>query len=235
MFRSKLLVGTVVAAATLGLSGVALANGGSYNPGYTPAPMSADSGAGFFVGLQGGYGLTHWDNIENHNTFNANVNVSRESGFVGRVFGGYMFNKYLGAEAGWAYLPSRIKVRAASNTSSETTVHNWAADISGVFVVPIQDQFGVFTKVGLNYFNSNSAPDMENSTSTNLQEDDLGSWNVVYGAGVFYDVMPQIRVTAAWKRYTGHGDVNDKYQPNPDVFLLGLQYRFASNFFSGDF
>lgn len=230
MSRIKFLVGTIAAAAAVGMSSAALANGGSYEPDYgTPASVGSDNGAGFYLGLQGGYALTHWKNI---GTRGVDLSVSRSNGFAGRVFGGYAFNKYLGFEAGWTYLPSRVKIKESDNLSSSTTTKNWAADGSFVLTVPVAQQFGVYSKIGLGYLHSRDAIRLlDTDVTTLLKKGTHSSWNVTFGAGGYYDITPQIRATLGWRRFEGSPELNNKYQPNPDVFLVGLQYRFPYDVF----
>src|SRR3990167_40269 len=203
MFRSKLLVGAIAAAATMGMSGVALANGGSYEPDYsTPAPMSSDGGAGLYLGVQGGYALTHWKNIAGK-AIRVPDTVNKDDGFAGRAFAGYAFNKYIALEGGWTYLPSSIKASDRSDAlKSKTSIDNWAADGSFVLSVPVIQQFGLYTTVGLGYFSSKGAVKLAHSSHSNtIRKANMASWNVTFGGGAYYDITSRIKATLGWRRY----------------------------------
>ncbi len=237
MVKNKLLVG--LASAAVILSGAAFANGGSMDSSYA-APMAATSGggdggsSGIFVGLNAGYGLTHWNNLEGTSVSGNSIQlfkVNNPNGFTGGALVGYQFNKNFGIEGAWEYLPSNVAVNGT--TSGSTKVKSWAADISGVLSAPIQDKFGVFGQIGVGYLRATGAPDISSSSNTGIIRQTLGIWNVVVGAGAYYDITDQIRANLSWKRYNGYAKINKHYQPNPDLFLVGLQYRFNTDLFGG--
>lgn len=232
----KLLVG--LAGAAVVLSGAAFANGGSAADSGYAAPMAAsdsDNGSGIYLGVNAGYGLTHWRNVQG-DSLNAapsvTLNVSNTDGFAGGALLGYQFNKNFGLEGAWEYLPSNVSVTPFTSGSS-LKVKNWAADFAAVLSAPIQDKFGLFGKLGVGYLRSNNAPTLNTATQTSVTGQNLGSWNIAVGAGAYYDITSQVRASLAWQRYEGHTMINGKYQPNPDLFLAGLQYRFGSDLFGG--
>ena len=60
---TKLLTSVVTGVAALGLTTVALANGGSFVPAPGPA-LAPPSESSFYIGGSAGWGDTHWDNIK---------------------------------------------------------------------------------------------------------------------------------------------------------------------------
>lgn len=221
MFKNKLIIGAIVGTAALGISGAAMAYGGAFTE-----PVTAETDAGFFLGGEAGYGLSHWDNLEN--TVNGYV-VSRENGFAGRVYGGYMFNKNFDVELGWTYLPSSVRMTAPGGAPSQK-IDNWAVDGSARLSQEIQDGFGIYGLLGLHWMRSkdvfffNTAP-----TITQKSNDTV---NVTFGAGVYYAVNPNINITAGWRYYRGHAKVKNQYQPSMDAFMAGATYRFPMDIFN---
>lgn len=57
--------------------------------------------------------------------------------------------------------------------------------------------------------------------------DSVGRFNVLYGAGMTYDIIPNLVADASWTRYTGHGKLGNSYQPDADLFALGITYKFS--------
>ncbi len=243
-FQKKSLVLALAAAGALGLSSVALANGG----GFGAAPVApADTGAGFVIGAQGGYADTHWDNTLNFfnliNTIGADGDdVSsdvKDSGFAARLYLGYNVNHNFGIEAGYVFLPN-AKVTLTDNTSGDSQtikIKNYAIDLVAKLMVPVSDGFGLYAKAGGAYFHSTYDPN--SGTFTNLDGvtqssyDTASHFGPAYGVGAFYEFNQNIGIDLSWMHYSGNnqqfdsnGNLNTDYQPNPDLALLGIYYKF---------
>lgn len=245
----KIIIAAIASVAGLGFSSIALAN--------CCAPAAAtpccDTGAGFVIGIQGGYGDTHWDNVfpSQGNTFTTTLggntlvatssNSVDDDGFAGRVYAGYDFNHYFGLEAGYIYLP-QAKTNGSTvvtangvvvaSSSFSTTIDNYAVDLLAKLMVPVVNGFGLYAKAGGAYFHSSgdfSTPEFGGSDSTSH----IGP---AFGVGASYEIIPNLALDLSWMRYSGDGEVitsnggvNSDYQPNPDVVLLGLSYKFPTS------
>ncbi len=209
MFHKKTLAVTIAGVVALGLSSAAFANGGTYSA--PPAPKS-DSALYFGLGL--GLGDTSWSNVES----DANIKDIDDVGFAFRLYGGYQFNKYFSAELGYAHwAETDVKYYVAS----ETNIKTYALDLSGKMTVPVAMGFGVYAKLGGAYLHSSST----------ANGDSTGTFNVLYGAGVSYDIMPNLVADASWTRYNGHAKLSaNSYQPDADLYLLGFTYKFPMEF-----
>jgi opacity protein-like surface antigen len=222
MSKKNIAISMVLGVASLGLVTSTFAN--SYNDGYIQAPVpvataspyadSSFNAAGFVIGLEGGYADTHWDNLAV-----THLSIS-DSGFAGRAFLGYDFNQYFGVESGFIFLPdAKFSV---DNIDADAKIRNYAIDLLAKVSVPVTSGFKLYAKAGAGYFNSklsSSLPGEEGQTNSHV--------GPAFGVGAGYEVVPNLTINLSWMRYSGHGKVfSDNYQPNPDVVLLGLSYKF---------
>lgn len=245
-FQKKALVLSLSGAAALGLSTIALANGG----GYGVAPVApVDTGAGFVIGAQGGYADTHWDNVLNSFNLVDTIDIDgvadtvtsdvKDSGFAARLYLGYDVNRFFGIEAGYVFLPNAKVTLTDTSSGLSTTpkIKNYAIDILAKLVVPVAEGFGIYAKAGGAYFHSKYDPN--SGTFTNLDGvtqsnfSNTSHFGPAYGVGAFYEFNQNVGIDLAWMHYSGdnrmftsNGNINTDYQPNPDLALLGLYYRF---------
>jgi len=181
----------------LGFCSGALASGVQYAP---PAPAAPAWNPGVYLGLQAGYGMTYWDNI----------GAKDEDGFAGRVYLGYDFHPNFAIEAGYTMWFTEPKWGSAKGD------YPWAIDLVGKIKAHVIDQFGLYAKLGVDYLYS-KVPVTNNKDN----------FNVVYGAGAYYDFTPNISADISWTRYGGNSDLTSSdYMPYMDLFALGVQYKF---------
>lgn len=208
----KLLVVSAVAA--LGLSTVVFAGG---LPEDMPmAPVAAGSDAGFYLGVEGGYDMTHYKNLDK------SYEVSKDNGFAGRAFLGYDINKQFAVEFGYSYFFNKAKLADKNEPSSYYTQYKTQAfDLFGKGKLPITDEFGLYAKLGVGYLMT-SVTDY-GWTGTESPK----NFNVAYGAGMDYSITSNIIANVEWLRYNGNAKLTTKdYQPNADAFMVGLRYKF---------
>lgn len=225
MLLNKSVIATTVGIAALGMSAAALANG-SFN-----APASSgvfgNSGAGFVVGVQGGYANTHWSNLDGfvNTLFGTNVSSTDDDGFAARGFIGYDFNKFFGLEAGYTYLPTSTTTITVAGNSASGDIDSYGLDLLGKISVPVTPVFKIYAKAGLGYLHA--------STSGNLFAGAGPSSHTgpAYGVGASYEIVPNLAIDASWLRYSGQGDVSSSnYIPEADVALIGLSYKFPTHY-----
>jgi opacity protein-like surface antigen len=130
------------------------------------------------------------------------------------VFGGYRVNRYLAAELAYRDLG---KVRASDATSTEY-IHTGVLDLSALGIVPIDQSFFVFGRVGAyNAWQSTSVRGVDDHTNTQL----------TYGGGVQWDFAGPWSVRAEWQRYKKVGETNGPYGVNYyDVLGVAGIWRF---------
>jgi OmpA-OmpF porin, OOP family len=248
MFKKTVLV----AALALGLSGVAFASGEEVAMPAAPAP---DFVPGIYVGIQGLYGLTGWDNLKQDTTTSETINpfsgvvtkhthsvkVDDENGFGGRVFLGYDFHKNFAVEAGYAYFGNTAKIMAVEDGKEAQLagIKTSAFDLVGKAKIPVSNGFGIYAKAGVGYlqskgFHDNVINDLLHIDTGIIRESDSESHvGLVYGLGVSYDITPNIITDLSWTRYDGNPSLKDgdkstfkDYQPNLNTFGLAIAYKF---------
>jgi opacity protein-like surface antigen len=215
MSKKTLITNAIIGIASLGITVPVFANY-YYDNGYyakapipvaTPSPYAYDPSASAFVfGLEGGYADTHWDNVEV-----PGMSIS-STGFTGRGYIGYEFNRYIGVESGFIYLPD------ASIDGVDGDISNYAIDVLGKISVPISSGFDIYAKAGIGYFDSSGSGALSGFGGTNI--------GPAFGVGAGYELRPNLAVNLSWMRYSGNGKIADTdYQPNPDALLLGMSYK----------
>ena len=130
-----------------------------------------------------------------------------------KIFGGYQFNKYLGAELGYAALGD---VKATFPTG-DVTVEAKAWDVMAVGTFPVADRFNVFGKLG--WFRADS-------DASGLASGSDSSSGLTYAIGAGYDFTRNFGLRAEWQRYTDVGGNNVGGETDADVMSIGVVYRF---------
>ncbi len=214
--KKNIFIGVVA----LGLSPLALAAGGVPCPTPTFNP-------GVYLGIEAGYGMTGWDNVATGTT---GFKVKDEDGFAGRAFVGYDFHPNFAVEAGYTFWFTKPKFnnRLTGMNAGKMDSYPWAIDLSGKIKAHVIDNFGLYAKLGVAYiketFDSTFAMNPGVDGKTFKKSSDI--FNVIYGAGAFYDITPNIMVDLGWTRYAGHKHMDTKYFPDLDLFAVSLSYKF---------
>ena len=214
----KLLVVSAIAA--LGLTSVAFAGG---LPEEMPAAPAAASDAGVYVGIEGGYGLTNWRNIENN--VSPPYSVIKDKGFVGRAFVGYDINKYFALETGFTYFFNKTEI-IKKNVALTSGIITQVVDLYGKIKAPVVDSFDLYAKLGACYLMSNIENPIGTLAASYNNEGNVKNFNVAFGAGADYSITPNIIANVEWPRNSGHLNGDNNYQTNTDAFMLGLRYKF---------
>lgn len=209
--KKNIFIGVVA----LGLSPLALASGG------VPCPTPVFN-PGVYLGIEAGYGMTGWDNA---GTSWNGYKVKDDDGFAGRAFIGYDFHPNFAIEAGYTswFTKTKFESRPSGTDLGKMDSYPWAVDLSGKIKAHVIDNFGLYAKVGVAYIKETF-----NSTYQNMGMGKKSSdiFNVIYGAGAFYDITPNIMVDLGWTRYDGHKHQTNEYFPDLDLFAVSLSYKF---------
>ena len=209
MLKKNLLFGAIA----LGLSGAAFGMGDkSLVDTFNPA---------FYLGLQAGYGLTNAGDISGLDDYEREWSVGHDNGAVGRIFIGYDFHKYFAAELGYMRFLQKTKLYADGVLANQVVVQTM--DLLGKAKFPINDFFGIYAKAGLGY-TMNSF----DSRDTAVYGNNNKYVGIVYGVGINYNITSNIMADLSWMRYgSGHHSINaDGFQPDYDLFMLGISYKF---------
>lgn len=217
----KVLVG----AAALGLTVAALANGNSV-PVVTAVPAS-EFNPGIYLGLQAGYGVAGWYRVKD------DYSVSDDNGLAGRLLLGYDFTKYWAAEVGYTYFGGKSKLKDGASTAV-SEIRTQAFDLVAKGKIPVVDKFDIYGKAGIAYLMSKGirkAVDAGDSwVGSNDKQNNVAA---VLGLGADYYFKPNLWMDLSWtkyivgKKFGGTTSYVDNYQPDTDLFVLGLNYKFV--------
>jgi OOP family OmpA-OmpF porin len=124
----------------------------------------------------------------------------------GKIYGGYQINPTWAAEAGYTDFGDHD---AANGTTKGNGTY-----IAAKATAPVNDQFAVYGKVGVQHSERKF-----NSPLVNVKDTDTGA----YGAlGVQYKLNQQVALTAEYERYGKEKDIGAK----ANVFSVGAHYNF---------
>lgn len=176
------------------------------------------SGGRWYVG--GGLGAASGLDLCNAFTpgFSTTAGSCDRSEFAGKAFGGYKFNKYVGAEGALVWLGSA----EANGTylGVPTTSDAWAGglELVGVGTLPITDKFGILGKLGGFVWS------VYNETGTGFDDYESGL-SFAMGAGLKYDINAHVGIRFEWERFWDVGN-STVSSGDVDMFTIGGLYRF---------
>lgn len=179
--------------------------------------LAANTSSGLYVGASAGYADTHWDNL-NGGMSAVGLSGFSHTGFGGSVYAGYDFNQYLAVQAGYVYFPN-AKLSVLGNSA---TIKTYGVDALGKITVPVTGNLGLFAEAGPGYLHS-SASASGNGFSVSGSN---GNVNLVYGFGANYAFTPNLVADVSFTRFNGHDRLDNNYQPNADLYAVGLAYKF---------
>lgn len=134
-----------------------------------------------------------------------------------KLFGGYQFNKYLGAELGYTDLG---KVKASGGgLSAKAKIDGF--ELTGVGTLPLADKFSAYAKLG---FIRSDVDTSAKFAGVKVSEKDH-STDLTFGLGLRYDFTSSVGARLEWQHYdnvgnssTGKSDVN--------LLSVGVLFKF---------
>ncbi|MBB71380.1 MAG: hypothetical protein CMF50_03180 [Legionellales bacterium] len=148
----------------------------------------------------------------------------------GRLYTGYQFNKYLGAELGFTdYGDNKIK-NAYGLEGTNVTLNNQAVDLVGKLSYPVTDKFDVFGKAGGAYVMADKAKSDVTATtvpggamfSGTVKTKSMDKLRPTYGLGASYMLTNNVSADLSYMRIQGGNGVKDT-----SLTALGVAYHFA--------
>ena len=141
-----------------------------------------------------------------------------KSEFAGKVYGGYKFNKYLGAEGALVYLGSADANGTFLGVPVTSDVYAGGLELAGTGTVPITDQFGILAKLGVLFWGIHS------EVGTGFERDENGT-SFATGMGLKYDITKHVGIRLEWERFwqVGNSTIGES---DVDLFTIGGLYRF---------
>ena len=170
-----------------------------------------------------------------------------DSGLGWKLFAGYNFNQYFGAEFAYVDL-DEVKAGGKADIKGSIRDVNFSAEVSGelsgeingftfagVGRYPVTDQLDIFAKAGGFYWDIDlkaklsgsgdlgSVP-FDRSISPSLSDSGI---SYVFGLGAEYDITENLSLRAEWERYGYDYDKNNiRTDGDVDFFSAGVVYAF---------
>lgn len=141
-----------------------------------------------------------------------------KSEFAGKVFGGYQFNQYLGAEGALVYLGTASADGTFLGAATTDDVYAGGLELAGTGTLPITKKFGILAKLGVLLWG------IQSETGTGFDRDDSGA-SFAVGAGLEYDITEHVGIRFEWERFwdVGNSTIGTS---DIDMFTIGGLYRF---------
>jgi hypothetical protein len=165
--------------------------------------------SGIYIGFQDGYGMTNLDSMDA--AINDGINA-----FASRIYFGYDLHKNFAVEVGHSRFFNEPSINS-NGTKTQVYENTWALDLMGVIRSNVVGNFGLFARLGPSYLQT----DHHGQGS-----EDLKSFNLAYGTGVYYAIGKEVFIDVSWMRYNGCLSINNDYQPYSDLFAIGLKVKF---------
>jgi len=137
-----------------------------------------------------------------------------------KLFAGYRFMKYLAVEGAYTNFGEATAHSIITPPGTvDTTLEAEAWTVSALGILPLGDQFSLFARLGVNFWNVDiSAVGTGGGTTAAVSDDDDGT-DMVYGVGAAYSFTNNLSVRGEWERYDfDDGDV--------DLWSVGLGWNF---------
>jgi len=197
---------------------------------------------GPYVGGQLGFGNVHQDTFTAPSTsiFLTSGASGKDTGIAGRVYFGYLINRYVAAEVGYSkFSNTNTKMYAtqidyitggAITHYASGTIETEAVDLVGKGIIPFQNGFNLYGKLGVAYLRGTGSinysvtePGIYNS-HTHVSED-AHKFFPTFGLGVGYDVSQHVTTDVSWNRIQKVG--NSSELNSTDLFAVGFSYNFG--------
>ena len=137
-----------------------------------------------------------------------------------KVFAGYKIMKNLAVEGSYTNLgeaTARTVVTTPLAGTFNTTLEFESWSISAVGILPLNDQFSLFARLGLNVWSLDGSTTGTGSGSAVTTGDDGA--DVVYGLGASYNFSQNLSLRGEWERYDFDGS-------DVDLLSVGLAWAF---------
>ncbi|HWM42885.1 MAG TPA: outer membrane beta-barrel protein [Burkholderiales bacterium] len=138
-----------------------------------------------------------------------------------KIFGGFMFNRHFGLEVGYVDLG---EVSYSGTTDAfgpiepvtDGKVEVWGLNISAIGALPVTEQFSVFGKLGLFFWDA-EANDTTGGLPFSAQDDGA---DLSFGVGLSYNFTRNLGVRAEWEMFQKVSDAD------ASLVSVGLLWRF---------
>ena len=153
-----------------------------------------------------------------HPSFTTTPGTCDNSRFAGKVFGGYKFSKYFGAEGALVYLGTATADGTIVGIPTTADAYAGGLELAATGTIPVTDQLGIMGKLGGFFWGVHS------ETGGGFDRDESGT-SFATGAGLKYDITEHVGIRFEWERFwqVGNGAIETS---DVDLFTVGGLYRF---------
>ncbi len=152
-----------------------------------------------------GAGLTTVDVCDDLNGLGLSSCDDEDTGL--KIFGGYKFNQNFAVEGMWADLGET----SATGPGGTATVEVDGFGVAAVGIIPLNEQFGIFGKVGAYMWDASGG-----GAASGISDDGT---DIMFGAGVGWNFTRSFGLRAEWERFDIDGD-------DVDFLSIGAQFNF---------
>ncbi len=216
---------TIAAIAAGALTVCSMAYADQFNNGFIPA--------GFYAGLQGGYGETDYGDNFLH-AFNAANGSVDEDGIAGRGYVGYQFNPYIGVESGYTRFSDntyRINYSDSAGNAAHVDTKFETQQVDALLKVGMPFGCSGFRgdlKGGAAYIMSDASADVSASSSSQSAAETVSKSEDTLvpaaGASLSYNFNKNLAADVSYLHAFGKSKLDS---PSTDFVSLGLSYHFA--------
>lgn len=195
---------------------------------YTGHTQCGDTGAGFYVGGQLGYGgADYGSGIKN--AFNVYpIHSNDEDDLAGRVYVGYQLTKIFGIETGYTIFSDNTYKGQSANglTTSKSRLETQSIDLLATVGTPLTyEGFGATLKGGAAYVMSDYSHSGNGSDAGFRPADSSNDrFAPAAGASIFYKLPYNTAVDISYLHIFAPANLA---APETDLVTLGLSYRFV--------
>ena len=144
-----------------------------------------------------------------------------------KLFGGYQFNKYLGAELGYVDLGRATARGTLLGVAVSATAKAKGWEFLGVGTLPIADKFSAYGKAGLFRWDLDVSATgvVPGFAPVAVSTSDKGT-DFTFGIGLKYDFTKSIGARVEWQRYKDIGNDATTGKSDVDLLSVGVVFKF---------
>lgn len=142
-----------------------------------------------------------------------------------KVFGGYQFHPNLAAELAYNNFASTTASFSGTGFSGDAKIDIAVYDLSLLGSWPLGSRFGILGRLGGYYGDLRNRRRITTGGTTTTSAVSQTNNGVTFGAGLSYQLKPQIGLRAEWQRFNSVGG-EDTGRTDIDVLSVGALYRF---------
>lgn len=139
-----------------------------------------------------------------------------------KIFGGYQFNRNLGAELGYVDLGEFTASGTFLGAPATASIEAKGVELVGVGTIPFTPQLAAYGKAGIFRWDVDSSARVGAGAAA---ANDDGT-DFTFGVGLKYDFTRNLAARLEFQRYNNVGETNTTGQSDVNLWTLGVMFRF---------